>query len=46
MDNQLQDLHKFIGSEYDHVAAGREDGDKQGEVATLPILSSVVLNRY
>lgn len=32
MYHQLQDIDKLIGSQYDHVSAGREDGDKQGEV--------------
>lgn len=32
MYHQLQDLDKMLGSQYDHVSAGREDGDKQGEV--------------
>lgn len=33
MWHQLLDIDKLIGSEYDHVAAGREDGEKQGEVS-------------
>ena len=33
MWHQLQDIDKLIGSEYDHVSAGREDGDKRGEVS-------------
>lgn len=35
MYQQLQDIDKLIGSQYDHVSAGREDGDRQGEVCSL-----------
>ncbi|KAK9897548.1 hypothetical protein P389DRAFT_58330 [Cystobasidium minutum MCA 4210] len=33
--HQLQDIDKLIGSEYDHISAGREDGDKQGEACPI-----------
>ncbi|GAA5861816.1 hypothetical protein JCM8547_008563 [Rhodosporidiobolus lusitaniae] len=35
LDNQLNDLKELMGSEWDHVGVGRDDGKKKGEAVPI-----------